>query len=124
MTPVKVKITCAISRAVAVTLLVLMSSGCNKSPQQSRHTQPLPVDTVVENPETFSGSIAVVGRVAKADPGSGAFVLGCEDACVAMPVKYSGTLPKTGSDVIVRGEIKKEPDGRYIFKAENVTAQK
>lgn len=82
------------------------------------------VDKVVAHPDKYKGKIDVAGRIAKIDSDKKLFVLGCEDACVAMPVKFSGTLPKAGSDVIVRGEIKKESDGRYLFNAESVTAKK
>ena len=52
------------------------------------------------------------------------FMLGCEDACVAMPVKFAGTPPKEGSDVTVRGQITKDAKGRYMFDAEDVTPKK
>ncbi|MCG3147703.1 MAG: hypothetical protein PCFJNLEI_01144 [Verrucomicrobiae bacterium] len=117
------KIVRGLARAACACTLALVTDGCGDSHSQ-RPGQPLSVDAVVEHPEKFGGPIGVVGRVANVEPASGAFALGCEDACVAMPVKFSGTMPKAGSDVIVRGQIKKESDGRYIFNAESVTAKK
>lgn len=90
-----------------------------------KHDSPaLDVDRVVAHPDQFKGAIGVAGRVAKVDSTNSFFVLGCEDACVAMPVEFSGTLPKEGSDVVVRGEIKKDAQGRYFFEAQNVTQKK
>lgn len=85
---------------------------------------PLNVDKVVAHPEKCAGKIGVAGRVAKVDARENLFVLGCEDACVAMPVRFSGAQPKAGSDVIVRGQITKDAKGRYLFDAESVTTKK
>ena len=84
----------------------------------------LDVDKVVAHPDKFKGKIGVAGRVAKVDADKKLLVLGCEDACVVMPVKFSGTMPKTNSDVVVRGQITKDAEGRYLFDAESVTPKK
>lgn len=95
-------------------------TGCSKTAS----SEPIPLDNVVSYPDKFKGKIRVAGRVAKVDAEKRLVALGCEDACVAMPVKVSGTMPKEGSDVIVHGEIKKDADGRYLFEAESVTPKK
>lgn len=82
------------------------------------------VDKVVANPEKFNGPINVSGRVAKLGGSIGLFALSCEDECFSMPVKFSGTPPKLGSDVIVHGQLMKESNGRYVFNAESVIAKK
>ena len=84
----------------------------------------LDVDKVVASPKKWKGKIGVMGRVAKVDADKKLLVLGCEDACVAMPVKFSGEMPKEGNDVIVRGQITKDKQGRYLFDAETVTPKK
>lgn len=95
-------------------------TGCSKT----ESSDPIPLDNVVAHPDKFEGKIDVAGRVAKVDAEKTLLVLGCEDVCVAMPVKVSGTMPKEGSDVIVRSEIKKDADGRYLFEAESVRPKK
>ena len=84
----------------------------------------LDVDKVIVHPETYKGKISVSGRVAKVDAQKNLLLLGCEDACVAMPVKFTGAPPKVGSEVVVHGKITKDADGRYLFDAETVTPKK
>jgi hypothetical protein len=93
----------------------------NKSEPDS---QPIVVDKVVANPEKFKGPINVSGRVAKFGGSIGLFALSCEDACFSMPVRFSGTAPKPGSDVVVHGQLTKESNGRYVFSVESVTPKK
>ena len=76
------------------------------------------------NPVKFKGPINVTGRVAKLAGGVGLFALSCEDECFSMPVKFSGTPPKPGSDVVVHGQLTKESSGRYVFNAESVMPKK
>ena len=86
------------------------------------------VDEALQNPEKFKGPINVSGRVAKLGGSIGLFALSCEDACFSMPVRFSGTPPKPGSDVVVHGQlterIPKESNGRYVFNAESVMPKK
>ena len=82
------------------------------------------VDRVVANPEKFKDKINVGGRVAKVDTDKKLLVLGCGDECVAMPVKFSGTMPKVDSDVVLSGQVIKDPEGRYLFEAQSVTPKK
>lgn len=76
------------------------------------------VDEIVSKPLQFKGFIGVVGEVIKVGASKGMFLLGCEDACVMMPVRYKGQMPKLGSSITVFGEVKKQENGKYIFEAE------
>ena len=80
------------------------------------------VDAVVRQPERFQDYIGVVGKVISTHlkDQEQFFVLGCEDACIRMPVLYKGQVPEVGSDVIVYGKIKKANDGRYFFEAQEI----
>jgi len=82
------------------------------------------VDKVVANPEKFKGTINVSGRVAKLGGKLGLFALSCEDACFSMPVRFSGTPPKAGSDLIVRGQVSKDANGHYVFSAQSIMPKK
>lgn len=80
------------------------------------------IDEIARHPDHFKGSIEVVGRVVKVDESKAIFVLGCEDVCVAMPVRYGGQMPNLGSEVVVYGEIK-ETEGKYIFEGQQIKAR-
>ncbi|GMT50217.1 MAG: hypothetical protein IEMM0008_1756 [bacterium] len=62
----------------------------------------------------------VSGKIIKVDKSKAIFVLGCEDACETIPMKYQGELPKSGSEVIVYGKVTKTEIGKYIFEAQKV----
>ena len=81
------------------------------------------VDEMVKHPDRFKGFIGVAGKAIKVDESKASFVLGCEDACVMMPVKYRGQIPDLRSDIIVYGEIKETQDGKYIFEANEIKAK-
>lgn len=78
------------------------------------------VDKVVENPERFSGVINVEGTVKEVVDNKKIFALGCEDACVNLPVSYKGELPKLESNIIALGEVKKDVDGKFYFDAREI----
>ena len=111
-----------------ITTLALIPAQSQTNTPDNKTTTPdskvLDVDRVVAHPENFKGTINVEGRVAKVDAKKSLFTLGCEDACVVMPVKFSGAPPKQDSAVIVRGQITKDAKGRYLFDAESVTLKK
>jgi cytochrome c-type biogenesis protein CcmE len=75
------------------------------------------VENVVENPEEFAGLINVEGTVKEILDNKKFFTLGCEDACVNLPVSYKGEIPKLESNIIALGEVKKDVDGKYFFDA-------
>lgn len=83
----------------------------------------LSTDEIAKHPDRFKGSIEVIGIVTKVDEFETLFFLGCEDACVAVPVKYEGQMPDLGSEVIVSGEIKETEGGRYIIEGQKVNVQ-
>ncbi len=81
---------------------------------------PVSVDEVARYPDRFRGSISVVGKVTKIDGTGASFILGCDDACVSIPVAYKGTMPKTGSDITVYGQVMPAGGGRYIFEGRGI----
>lgn len=81
------------------------------------------VDDVVNNPEKFEGFIGVKGTIAKVDEKNFSLTLGCEDACIEMPVKFTGQSPKEGTNVIAYGEVKKTEQAKYVFLAQEIQAR-
>lgn len=78
------------------------------------------VDEVINAPESYKGFLAVQGTAINIEGYKDIFLLGCEDACKFMPVKYKGQMPKAKSEIIVYGQIRKRDDDRYIFQAKKV----
>ena len=78
------------------------------------------VDKLISAPERYQGFLGAEGTVLKVDKAKDVFLLGCEDACISMPVKFKGQMPAPESEIIVYGEIKREEDGRFIFQGEQV----
>ena len=78
------------------------------------------VDQIVKHPDRFGGAVSVSGKVVKVDESGTAFALGCDDACVTMLVKYEGSMPDLGGEVIVRGQLKLTDEGRHFFEGRAV----
>lgn len=78
------------------------------------------IERVVISPSSYEGFLGVRGIVIKIDESKNIFLLGCEDACIFIPVKYSGQIPKLKSKIIVYGELVKQGNGRYIFYGKEV----
>ena len=81
------------------------------------------VDQVVNDPEKFTGLIGVNGSVSSVDESKSMFTLGCEDACVLMPVRFDGQLPKVGTDVTAFGKIQKNEQGKFLFVAKELATK-
>lgn len=101
------------------------SSGAGAPPVVNGSARPvsaaiIPVDALAGSPDQYVGRVTVSGSVTSIDAASHSLVLGCADACVAVPVKFDGNLPKVGSNVIVQGSISKSADGTYSFVATDV----
>jgi hypothetical protein len=88
--------------------------------KKDANTKVVDVDEIVKHPDQFKGTIEVVGKVIEVDESKTFFALGCEDACVMIPVKYKGQMPELESYIIVSGEIKESEGGRYIFEGQEV----
>lgn len=95
--------------------------GANQ-PDTKIHQTVAAVDQVVRHPDKYKGPVTVSGKLIQIDESDTLFSLGCEDACVAMPVRYAGTLPPVESDIIIYGKVIRE-DGKYLFEAESVGIQ-
>ncbi len=80
----------------------------------------VPVDELASKPESFPGQINVSGRIIEVSPGGDGFTLGCEDACVRIPVRFKGKAPEAQADVVVRGRVTKNLEGLYVVEADSV----
>ncbi len=78
------------------------------------------VDKIVDNPEKYTGVIFIKGSVKEVLNSKKFFTLGCEDACVNLPVYYKGELPKLESNIIAAGEVKKDAEGKFYFDAREI----
>src|SRR3989337_3305188 len=103
-------------------LLIYSNVGFKDSTANSLNSEvkSIDVDNVVENPEKYSGVINVEGTVKEVFDNKKFFTLGCEDACVNLPVSYKGELPKLESNIIALGEVKKDVDEKYFFDAHEI----
>ena len=103
----------------------LTSAPSEKSATKSTasKTRVVNVDDVVTDPEQFVGLIGVEGTIAKVDEKNLVFTLGCEDACIEMPVKFNGRMPKEGTNVIAYGEVTKTEQAKFVFLAQEIEAK-
>lgn len=76
------------------------------------------VEKIILNPEKFKGKVGVSGNVLEIDKSKNIFILGCEDACIRIPVKYEKELPDIRKEIIAYGKVKKDRDGKFFFEAE------
>jgi len=113
---------------VACVVIVGLGVQCKKSTddrtaQAGRNktsSKVVDVDELVRRPDDFKGAIGVTGTVVQLEESTGTFVLGCKDACVALPVTFKGKIPAVGTKVTVYGEVTKVEGEKYIFAAREV----
>ncbi len=96
------------------------SLGEKSSPRKGSSNKVMTVDEIVGFPSRYKGFLGVEGTVVSVHGSQNIFLLGCEDSCISMPVKYKGQMPEKRNEIVVYGEIKKQEDGRYIFQGEKV----
>lgn len=112
--------------SIGVLVLLIVILGIYFVSLPNRKNNPLnlskvvDVDQVVQHPDRFHGFVGVDGIVIKVDPSKDAFVLGCEDLCIMMPVKYTGQMPDVGCQITVYGEIKQSEDEKFVFEAQEI----
>lgn len=113
--------------------LYLLTSGNSSLREKSQENSAVPktaknvkvvnADQIVSNPEKFadeSSLVRVEGAVTNVDKPNSLFTLGCEDACIGIPVKYSGQPPKEWTRVIVYGNVRKNMNGKFFFDAKEI----
>lgn len=109
---------------VLISGIYLVKNRAEKTNLQKENNNPsikiIAVDEIVKAPDQYRGFVGVKGRVIKIDESKSIFLLGCEDACIFMPVKHTGQMPELKSEIIIYGEIKKQEDGRYVFQGKEV----
>lgn len=94
-----------------------LGCGCNKVLSKERVVS---IDKVAIAPDKYKSFFGIEGMVTSIDKSKRIFLLGCEDTCIIMPVRYKGKIPKLKSKIIVYGEIKKQKNGKYIFDGKEV----
>ncbi len=107
---------------IAIVVLVIIVAGVyilkigeSNMPANATIPKLIDVDEIAKHPENFKGQIGVSGKVIKVDASKKSFALGCDDACVIVPVRYNGQSPDMGSEVVVYGEIKETEQGKYVL---------
>ena len=123
----KILFTTLVSVAILITVVFLFKDTSVVQPPKTKNIQNMQhisVDEFVRQPELYKGVIAVSGTVKKSLSSKSFFALGCEDACILMPVKYDKPLPKTGTKVTAIGILKKDENGKYVFNAASVKSEK
>lgn len=93
------------------------ADGKDDSAKQEFET--VKVDELLRHPGKYQGKpIRVDGIVAKVDSKL-VFRLGCEDACLSMPVESEAVKPK--QKVVIQGKVTKQKSGKFIFRAGKVS---
>lgn len=112
----------AVILASTVIYLVKYHTEKSNAPRRNIHQEikVVNVEKVVNAPDHYKGFFGVKGTVIKIDVSKSIFSLGCSDVCIVMPVKYSAQMPKSGSNIIVYGELKQQKDGKYFFQGKEV----
>ena len=113
----------AIGAVVLLSALIIYSNmgvGNTTAGSGNQELKVIDVDYIVENPEKYAGVINVEGTVTEVLDDKKFFTLGCEDACVNLPVSFNGDLPKMENNIIVSGEVKKDDDGKFFFEAKEI----
>lgn len=112
--------------AVGIAVVAGLSLGSRSQPRRAavlavgrQTTGSVSVDALATSPEHYLGRQVVSGNVTSVDAAKDMLVLGCADACVVLPVQFSGSLPKVGAEVVVTGTVDKK-GGRYAFVASKV----
>ena len=121
----KNKLTIIITSVIVIFFLaVIIYSSIDFNKPSANSVNPemkiVDVDKVVENPENFTGIVSVEGTVTEVTDNNKYFTLGCEDACISLPVAYNGDMPKIESNIVALGEIKKDDDGKFFFDAREI----
>ena len=107
---------------VFVAVFIFSYRGPNNTSTNSQNAEMklISVDKLVESPGKFAGLVSVEGTVKEVIDNKNMFTLGCEDACIGLPVAYKGELPKSESNIIALGEVKKDINGKYFFDAKEI----
>jgi hypothetical protein len=114
-------------------ILILASAaliiGCQKKQEEHKATDNespvkiVNIDELAASPDEYAGSICVEGRVIGVQEAENLFILGCEDACIGIPVEYGGHLPVEDARILVYGELKQHEDGKYMLFASEIKSQ-
>ncbi len=107
---------------VIVAVLIFLSKGPNNTSTNSQNAEMklISIDKLVESPGKYAGLVSVEGTVQEVINNKNIFTLGCEDACIGLPVAFKGDMPKTESNIIALGEVKKDNNGKYFFDAKEI----
>jgi len=96
----------------------------NKEIKVSQKRQVVSIDELIMQPNLFKGVIEISGTVQKSTTPESFFILGCDDACIMIPVEYNKQLPKPDMKITAIGELSKTKEGKYFFKATDIKNEK
>ncbi len=107
---------------VIAAVLMFLSKGPNNTSAISQNTEMklISVDKLVESPGKYAGLVSVEGTVKEVINNKNMFTLGCKDACIGLPVAYKGELPKSESNIVALGEVRKDVNGKFFFDAKEI----
>lgn len=96
----------------------------SKEIKVSQKRQVVSIDELIMQPNLFKGVIEISGTVQKSTTPESFFILGCDDACIMIPVEYNKQLPKPDMKITAIGELSKTKEGKYFFKATDIKNEK
>ena len=107
---------------IIVAVLIFLSKGPSNTSTNSQNAEMklISIDKLVESPGKYAGLVSVEGTVKEVINKKNIFTLGCEDACIGLPVAYKGELPKSESNIVALGEVKKDINGKFFFDAKEI----
>jgi hypothetical protein len=104
---------------IVASIIIILIFSLTHSKVENSGIKEISADLLASNPEQFSGYIGLSGTVKSIDISNHLLGVGCQDACIIIPVKYYGTMPQMNSNVVVYGILKSE-NGRYYFDGQEV----
>jgi len=117
------------TRCILTILIITLIIGCQKKQEEIKSNSNEPaakivnVDELAASPDQYIGSVGVKGRVIGVNEPENLFMLGCEDACIGIPVKSLDHLPAEDARIVVYGELKQQEDGKYLLFASKIEPQ-
>lgn len=104
---------------IAIIVSFFLMFSCTGGKTANQGTKEISADLYAVNPDLYPGYIGLTGTIKEIDNSNHFFGLGCQDACILIPVKYYGTMPQMNSNIVVYGVLTNE-NGRYFFDGKEV----
>lgn len=108
--------TSIIAILICIVAVLFQNNKISSNSKKLADVNIVPVENIAFNPSNYPDSIGIKGTVNQIVDDK-TFLLGCQDACVSVPIKYNGKTPDLGQEVIIYGKLS-EQNGKYVFLAE------